>query len=87
MKLRQMQGSGKTSLLNAILQRHLLPSEDSGRAVTSSVTEVRNDSTVLSRGRVAWLHQKAVQGTLDISKRFWHTWQTRKNLDDLSELV
>lgn len=35
-------GGGKTSLLNATLHRRLLPSWDTGRAVTRTVTEVRH---------------------------------------------
>mmetsp|Transcript_63051 Transcript_63051/g.150233 ORF Transcript_63051/g.150233 Transcript_63051/m.150233 type:complete len:771 (+) Transcript_63051:51-2363(+) len=36
-------GSGKTSLMNAIIGRDLLPAEDTGEAVTSSVTEISHD--------------------------------------------
>eukprot|EP00929_Paragymnodinium_shiwhaense_P039676 TRINITY_DN20820_c0_g1_i2.p1 TRINITY_DN20820_c0_g1~~TRINITY_DN20820_c0_g1_i2.p1 ORF type:complete len:719 (+),score=121.85 TRINITY_DN20820_c0_g1_i2:282-2438(+) len=44
-------GSGKTSLMNAILGCSILPAEDNGVAVTSSVTEVAHCSS-LSDGQI-----------------------------------
>ena len=75
-KLQQMAGSGKTTLLNSLINRRILPQSEDSLAVTSTVTEVTNHPEIES-GRVAWLHQKAVQGTLDVSG---------KNLDDLSQV-
>ena len=39
-------GSGKTSLMNAVIGRELLPADDTGLAVTSSVTEIAQDPTM-----------------------------------------
>jgi len=39
-------GSGKTSLMNDVIGRELLPADDTGLAVTSSVTEIAQDPTM-----------------------------------------
>ncbi|CAE7658129.1 unnamed protein product, partial [Symbiodinium pilosum] len=45
-------GSGKTSLMNAVLGRPLLPAEDTGKAVTSAVTELFHDPSIQDGGVV-----------------------------------
>jgi len=53
-------GSGKTSLMNALLDKTLLPAEDTGKAVTSAVTEVLHDPSILDESVLITVNECSV---------------------------